>query len=136
MLAWVYRAARACTQLDEVLIATDSTEIMEFANSRSYPAVFTPEDCASGSDRVYAVAQSIVADIYVNIQGDEPLLRPEHLDTLLEPMARLEVEVATLSTPCAPDQITNPNAVKVVTAANGRALYFSRATIPYNRDGL
>lgn len=136
MLAWVYRAARACRQLDEVLIATDSTEIMEFANSRSFPAVFTPEDCASGSDRVYAVAQSIVADIYVNIQGDEPLLRPEHLDTLLEPMARLEVEVATLSTPCAPDQITNPNAVKVVTAANGRALYFSRATIPYNRDGL
>ena len=136
MLAWVYRAARACRQLDEVLIATDSTEIMEFANSRSYPAVFTPEDCASGSDRVYAVAQSIVADIYVNIQGDEPLLRPEHLDTLLEPMARPEVEVATLSTPCAHDQITNPNAVKVVTAANGRALYFSRATIPYNRDGL
>ena len=136
MLAWVYRAARACRQLDEVLIATDSTEIMEFANSRSYPAVFTPEDCASGSDRVYAVAQSIVADIYVNIQGDEPLLRPEHLDTLLEPMARPEVEVATLSTPCAHDQITNPNAVKVVTAADGRALYFSRATIPYNRDGL
>jgi 3-deoxy-manno-octulosonate cytidylyltransferase (CMP-KDO synthetase) len=136
MLAWVYRAARACTQLDEVLIATDSTEIMEFANSRSFPAVFTPEDCASGSDRVYAVAQSIVADIYVNIQGDEPLLRPEHLDTLLEPMARPEVEVATLSTPCAHDQITNPNAVKVVTAADGRALYFSRATIPYNRDGL
>jgi 3-deoxy-manno-octulosonate cytidylyltransferase (CMP-KDO synthetase) len=134
MLAWVYRAARACAQLDQVLIATDSEEIMDFANSRSFPAVFTPEDCASGSDRVFAVAQSIAADIYVNIQGDEPLLRPEHLDALLEPMARPEVEVATLSTPCAPELIHDPHAVKVVTAANGRALYFSRATIPFDRD--
>ncbi|HEX3437009.1 MAG TPA: 3-deoxy-manno-octulosonate cytidylyltransferase [Pseudacidobacterium sp.] len=135
MLAWVYRAARACTQLDEVLIATDSEEIMEFAHSRSFPAVFTPEDCPSGSDRVYAVAQAIPADIYVNIQGDEPMLRPEHLDALLAPMSRPDVEVATLSTPCVSDQVHNSNAVKVVTAADGRALYFSRATIPYDRDG-
>jgi 3-deoxy-manno-octulosonate cytidylyltransferase (CMP-KDO synthetase) len=134
MLAWVYRAARACAQLDQVLIATDSEEVMDFAQAHSFPAVFTPVDCASGSDRVYAVAQSIAAEIYVNIQGDEPLLRPEHLDALLEPMRRPEVEVATLSTPCAPGQIHNPNAVKVVTAADGRALYFSRATIPYDRD--
>jgi len=134
MLAWVYRAARACAQLDQVLIATDSEEIMDFAHSRSFPAVFTPEDCASGTDRVYAVAQSIAADSYVNIQGDEPMLRPEHLDALLQPMAKAHVEVATLSTPCAPDLIHNPNAVKVVTAADGRALYFSRATIPFDRD--
>lgn len=135
MLAWVYRAARACAQLDQVLIATDSEEVMEFAHARSFPAVFTPEDCASGSDRVYAVAQSIAADIYVNVQGDEPLLRPEHLDALLEPMVRPEVEVATVSTPCAPELVHNPNAVKVVTASDGRALYFSRASIPYDRDG-
>lgn len=134
MLAWVYRAARACTQLDQVLIATDSDEVMDFCQSRGFPAVFTPEDCASGSDRVYAVAQAIAADIYVNVQGDEPLLRPEHLDALLSPMQRPEVEVATLSTPCAPELIHNPNAVKVVTASDGRALYFSRATIPYDRD--
>ena len=136
MLSWVYRAARACTQLDQVLIATDSDEIMDFAHSRNFPAVFTPEDCASGSDRVYAVAQSITADIYVNIQGDEPLLRPEHLDALLEPMVKPETEVATLSTPCSPELIHNPNAVKVVTAGDGRALYFSRATIPFDRDGV
>jgi 3-deoxy-manno-octulosonate cytidylyltransferase (CMP-KDO synthetase) len=136
MLAWVYRAARACTRLDQVLIATDSEEIMKFAEERSFPAVFTPEDCASGSDRVYAVAQSIAADIYVNVQGDEPLLRPEHIDALLEPMTRPEVEVSTLSTPCAQQLVHNPNAVKVVTAANGRALYFSRAAIPYNRDNI
>jgi 3-deoxy-manno-octulosonate cytidylyltransferase (CMP-KDO synthetase) len=136
MLAWVYRAARACSQLDQVLIATDAEEIMNFAHSHNFPAVFTPEDCTSGSDRVYAVAQAIAADIYVNIQGDEPLLRPEHLDALLEPMAKPEVEVATLSTPCSPELIHNPNAVKVVTAASGRALYFSRATIPFDRDSV
>jgi 3-deoxy-manno-octulosonate cytidylyltransferase (CMP-KDO synthetase) len=134
MIGWVYRAARACLLLDQVLIATDSEEVLSFAQQHSLPAVFTPEDCPSGTDRVHAVAQSIAADIYVNIQGDEPLLRPEHLEALLAPMARPEVEVTTLATDCKPDQIANPHAVKVVTAANGRALYFSRATIPYDRD--
>jgi 3-deoxy-manno-octulosonate cytidylyltransferase (CMP-KDO synthetase) len=134
MLAWVYRAARACPLLDQVLIATDSDEVLDYAQQHGLPAVFTPEDCASGSDRVHAVAQSIPADIYVNIQGDEPMLRPEHIEALLAPFSRAEVEVATLSTPCASEQIENPHAVKVVAAASGRALYFSRATIPYDRD--
>jgi len=134
MIGWVYRAARACPLLDQVLIATDSEEVLAFAQEHSLPAVFTPEDCPSGTDRVHAVAESIPADIYVNIQGDEPLIRAEHLDALLGPMARPEVEVATLATPCSPDQINNPNAVKVVTASDGRALYFSRSTIPCDRD--
>ncbi len=135
MLAWVYRAARACPLLDQVLIATDSDEVLAFAQHHSLPAVFTPADCVSGTDRVHAVAQSIPADIYVNIQGDEPMLRPEHIEALLRPFASPDVQVSTLATPCAPDQINNPHAVKVVTAASGRALYFSRATIPYDRDG-
>jgi 3-deoxy-manno-octulosonate cytidylyltransferase (CMP-KDO synthetase) len=134
MIARVYHAARACALLDQVLIATDSDEVLAYAQQHGLPAVFTPEDCASGSDRVHAVAQSIQADIYVNIQGDEPMLRPEHIEALLSPFSRAEVEVATLATPCSPDLINNPHAVKVVTAADGRALYFSRATIPYDRD--
>lgn len=136
MIGWVYHAARACPLLDQVLIATDSEEVLSFAQEHGLPAVFTPEDCPSGTDRVHAVAQSIAADIYVNIQGDEPLLRPEHLEALLAPMEQSEVEVATLATDCSPEQLGNPHAVKVVTAANGRALYFSRATIPYDRDGI
>ena len=88
---------------------------------------------ASGTDRVHAVAALVDADIYVNIQGDEPLLRPEHIDALLRPFARTDAEVTTLSTPCTPEEIDDPNAVKVVTANDGRALYFSRATIPYQR---
>ena len=144
MLAWVYRAARACPALDSVLIAADSSEIMELAQRYGFPAVFTPEDCASGTDRVHAVAKSIPADIYVNIQGDEPLLRPEHLDALLAPMLApralhkvngRSVDVATLATPCSPDQFHSPSTVKVVCASDGRALYFSRAPIPHDRDG-
>lgn len=137
MLAWVYRAARACTALDQVLIATDSSEIMDLAQRYGFPAVFTPEDCASGTDRVHAVAQSIPADIYVNIQGDEPLLRPEHLDALLAVMLQPNpqpIQVATLATPCPPQQFPLPGTVKVVCAADGRALYFSRAPIPVDRD--
>ncbi|RRA48937.1 3-deoxy-manno-octulosonate cytidylyltransferase [Acidipila sp. EB88] len=141
MLAWVYRAARACTVLDSVLIATDSAEIMALAQRYGFPAVFTPEDCASGTDRVRAVAQAIPSDIYVNIQGDEPLLRPEHLQALLEPMLTPRedgqvVEVSTLATPCPPEQFDSPSAVKVVCARDGRALYFSRSPVPYDRDGL
>jgi len=135
MIAWVYRAARACPLLDQVLIATDSDEVLNFAQQHLLPAVFTPEDCASGTDRVWAVAQSIPADIYVNIQGDEPLLTAEHFPPMLQLFERPEVEVATLAVRCPPHDINNPGAVKVVTAIDGRALYFSRSTIPFDRDG-
>lgn len=135
MLAWVYDAARACPQLDEVIVATDSEEIVEVCNANHWPVQLTSPALSSGTDRVHAVSQLIDADIYVNIQGDEPLLKPEHLTALLRPFAQPHVEVSTLKVACNPVNIHNPNAVKVVTAADGRALYFSRSTIPYNRDG-
>jgi 3-deoxy-manno-octulosonate cytidylyltransferase (CMP-KDO synthetase) len=133
MLGWVYRAALACPQLDQVLVATDSTEVVAYTDSQGWPSIMTSAALASGTDRVHAVAALVEADIYVNIQGDEPLLRPEHIEALLRPFARTNAEVTTLSTPCTPEEINDPNAVKVVTANDGRALYFSRATIPYQR---
>ena len=134
MLAWVYEAARACPQLDDVLIATDSDEVAALCHQHAWPVVLTDPALPSGTDRVHAVALTHPAEIYVNIQGDEPLLRPEHLTALLRPFTRPEVEVTTLKVLCTPENLTNPNAVKVVTALDGRALYFSRATIPYDRD--
>ncbi len=134
MLAWVYDAARACPQLDQVVIATDSEEVAELCRHREWPVVMTSPALASGSDRVHAVAQLHPADIYVNIQGDEPLLRPEHLTALLTPFGDPAIEVTTLKVLCTPENIANPNAVKVVTGLDSRALYFSRATIPYDRD--
>ena len=134
MLAWVYEAAKKCPQLDRVLIATDSEEVAALCRQNNWPFQLTSPDLPSGTDRLHAVAQILHADIYVNIQGDEPLLRPEHLTSLLSPFIDEQVEVSTLKVACTPENIANPNAVKVVTTAEGRALYFSRATIPYDRD--
>jgi 3-deoxy-manno-octulosonate cytidylyltransferase (CMP-KDO synthetase) len=136
MLAWVYEAARACPQLDEVLIATDSEEVAELCARHGWPWQMTSPELPSGTDRLHAVAQLRDAAIYVNIQGDEPLLKPQHLTALLAPFSNPAVEVSTLKVLCNPESIANPNAVKVVTAADGRALYFSRAAIPYDRDGI
>ena len=95
---------------------------------------YDPGGLPSGSDRVRQVARQIDAEIYVNIQGDEPTLTPDFFPPLLELFDRPEVEVATLAVRCPPEEFADPNAVKVVTALDGRALYFSRATIPFDRD--
>jgi 3-deoxy-manno-octulosonate cytidylyltransferase (CMP-KDO synthetase) len=134
LLAWVVDAARACPQLDRILVAADSEEVASLCRNLDIPVELTSPNLPSGTDRLHAVAQLHDADIYVNIQGDEPLLRPDHIAALLRPFAHPHVDVSTLKVRCTPDNIANPNAVKVVTAADGRALYFSRATIPYDRD--
>jgi 3-deoxy-manno-octulosonate cytidylyltransferase (CMP-KDO synthetase) len=134
MLAHVYAAAKGCKQLSDVIVATDSAEILEECRKNNWRAQMTSDQHRSGTDRVHEVAQTITADVYVNVQGDEPLARPEHLDALLKPMLHENVEVSTVMTPCPAHDVENPNAVKIVTAANGRALYFSRATIPFDRD--
>jgi 3-deoxy-manno-octulosonate cytidylyltransferase (CMP-KDO synthetase) len=135
MVEWVWRAASASGLMDPVVVATDAEEVAEACRVRSIPFVMTSPDCPSGSDRVREVARQIDADIYVNIQGDEPTLTPEFFPPMLALFNRPEVEVATLAVPCPPEEIDNPNAVKVITALDGRALYFSRATIPFDRDG-
>jgi 3-deoxy-manno-octulosonate cytidylyltransferase (CMP-KDO synthetase) len=134
MLAWVYEAARACPQLQNVIVATDSDEIAAICRQNGWHYRMTSPEHRSGTDRVHEVALALDAEVYVNLQGDEPLARREHLDVLLELMQSDDVEVGTLKTPCAAEDVNNPNAVKVVTAADGRALYFSRATIPFDRD--
>ncbi|HEV3036673.1 MAG TPA: 3-deoxy-manno-octulosonate cytidylyltransferase [Candidatus Angelobacter sp.] len=134
MLAHVYEAAKKSPLLREVVIATDSEEVLQVAKSHGWRAEMTSSQHRSGTDRVHEVAQRITADIYVNVQGDEPLARPEHLEALLRPLTEPAVMVSTIMTPCPPHDIDNPSAVKVVTDKQGRALYFSRSTIPFNRD--
>jgi 3-deoxy-manno-octulosonate cytidylyltransferase (CMP-KDO synthetase) len=134
MVEWVWRAAAASGLMDPVVVATDAEEVADACRTRAIPVVMTSSACPSGSDRVREVAQQIEADIYVNIQGDEPTLTADFFPPLLDLFARPEVEVTTLSVHCPPEEFTNPNAVKVVTALDGRALYFSRATIPFDRD--
>jgi 3-deoxy-manno-octulosonate cytidylyltransferase (CMP-KDO synthetase) len=134
MLAHVYQAARACPQLHDVLVATDSEAIAGVCRQNGWNVRLTSPDHRSGTDRVHEVAQSVEADVYINVQGDEPLARREHLEVLLNLMQREDVQVGTLKTPCPVEDIANPSAVKVVTALDGKALYFSRASIPFDRD--
>ena len=135
MLAWVYEAAVRCAGIEQVIIATDSDEVEDLCRREGWPSIMTSTDLQSGSDRVHAVALTHPAEIYVNIQADEPLLRSEHISALLKPFATASVQVTTLKTPCPVEDLQNPNVVKVVCDAGDRALYFSRATIPFDRDG-
>ena len=136
MLQWVVEAAQRCPQLDNIVVATDASEVADLCAVRGWDCQMTDTALPSGTDRMRAVALLQPADIYVNIQGDEPLLLPDHVAALLLPFKRgPHVEVTTVKTLCTPENVTNPNAVKVVTAPDGRALYFSRAPIPYDRDG-
>ena len=134
LVGWVYEAVRSSPVLSGVIIATDSEEIMEACRRHGWNARMTSSLHRSGTERVHELSNSIAADVYVNVQGDEPLVRPEQIATLLDVMKDPAVQVGTVKTPCPPEDIRNPNAVKVVTAPDGRALYFSRATIPFDRD--
>jgi 3-deoxy-manno-octulosonate cytidylyltransferase (CMP-KDO synthetase) len=134
LVGWVYEAVRSSPLLSDVIIATDSEEILEACRKHKWNARITSSSHRSGTERVHEVSNTIAADVYVNVQGDEPLVRPEQIATLLDVMEDPMVQVGTVKTPCPPGEIGNPNAVKVVTAEDGRALYFSRATIPFDRD--
>ena len=135
LIARVYRAVRSSPLVDDVIVATDSPEIVEVCSQNGWRAQMTSAAHRSGTERVHEVSDIFPADVYVNVQGDEPLTRPEHIAALLEVMKNPAAQVGTLKTPCGPSDINNPNAVKVVTDGAGRALYFSRATVPYDRDG-
>lgn len=135
MIGHVYRGVSASRLLDEVLVATDSEEIMDVCRRSGWHACMTSSDHRSGTERVHEISSAHAADVYLNVQGDEPLTRPEHIAALLAVMQDPAVQVGTLKTRAAVVDISNPNAVKVVTDGLGRALYFSRATIPHDRDG-
>lgn len=134
LVGWVYEAVRSSSLVAEAIIATDSEEILKVCHRRGWNAQMTSPAHRSGTERVHEVSNSIAADVYVNVQGDEPLIRKEQIASLLNVMKDPGVQVGTVKTPCPPEDILNPNAVKVVAAPDGRALYFSRATIPFDRD--
>lgn len=134
LIGVVYDAVRSSSLLADVIIATDSEEIMAVCQMHHWNARMTSPDHRSGTERVHEISCRESADVYINIQGDEPLVRPEQLASLLQVMQNNVAEVGTLMTPAASVDIPNPNAVKVVVDRTCRALYFSRATIPFDRD--
>jgi len=134
MIHWVYERARKSTLLDELLVATDSQDVYGYCTGEGIPAMLTREH-PSGSDRLYEVVERTGGGFYVNIQGDEPTVSAGHIDLLLRPLLSGGAEVSTLKTAIDKNVAQNPNCVKVVTNAAGKALYFSRQPIPYARDG-
>jgi len=134
LIGVVYEAVRLSPLLSEVIIATDSDEIMSASRQHGWNARLTSSQHRSGTERVHEISNTDSADVYINVQGDEPLVRAEQIGRLLQVMENPAVQVGTLITPAADPDIANPNAVKVVTDLKGRALYFSRATIPFDRD--
>ena len=135
LIGVVYEAVRSAPRLADVVIATDSEEIMAVCREHGWKAAMTSPTHRSGTERVHEIASREAAEVYINVQGDEPLVRPEQIATLLQVMENAAATVGTIMTPASGDDISNPNAVKVVTDVGGRALYFSRATIPHDRDG-
>jgi 3-deoxy-manno-octulosonate cytidylyltransferase (CMP-KDO synthetase) len=137
MIQHVWERSRASRYLTRTLIATDHPLIADAARRFGAEVVMTRADHVSGTDRVAEAAAGCEAQIVVNIQGDEPLIDPVSIDAAV--LALLDdpgCEMATLKKRITdPDDVTNPNVVKVVTSANGEALYFSRAPIPYDRGG-
>lgn len=135
LVGWVYEAVRASALVDDVIVATDSDEILKLCRQNNWHARMTSPSHRSGTERVHEIANALAADVYINVQGDEPLIRQDHISALLEVMRKPTSQVGTLKTRAASVDVNNPAAVKVVTDASGRALYFSRATIPVDRDG-
>lgn len=136
MIRRVYEAVQKATLVDAVLVATDDVRIVQAVESFGGRAILTSPQCASGTDRLVEVARQEQADIYLNVQGDEPLLRPSDVDKLVQ--ALLDNPHMATATPCYPitfEQAANPNLVKIVRSDSGAALYFSRARIPFDRDG-
>jgi len=135
MIHWVYLNAKRSPLLTDLAVATDSPEIQQSCEAAGIPVVLTGEH-PSGTDRVHEVLTRTDADIYVNIQGDEPTLRPDHLELMLTPFTDGSgARVTTLKVAVQAAEAADPNNVKVVTADNGSALYFSRYSVPYDRAG-
>jgi 3-deoxy-D-manno-octulosonate cytidylyltransferase len=135
MVQWVYEAARRAEIADKVLVATPDHEILERVQAFGGEAILTRADHPTGTDRLAEVARIVRAEVYVNVQGDEPLIQPESICACANPMLEdASVEMASVYAECPENEVEDPSVVKVVTDDLGYALYFSRFPIPYPRN--
>ena len=136
MIQWVYEGVRQSKLINQVIVATDDRRILETVEQFGGTAMMTSPDHATGSDRVSEAARKLKAEVIVNVQGDEPLLRGNIIDKAIRPLLKdSSLPLSTLMTRIeeAKDWL-NPNVVKVVVNHKGFALYFSRSPIPFPRD--
>jgi 3-deoxy-manno-octulosonate cytidylyltransferase (CMP-KDO synthetase) len=135
MIEHVWNRCQEAQAFSEVLVATDDARIAEVVTRFGGSVVMTRPDCPTGTDRVAEVARGRPdVDVWINVQGDEPLVDPASLRTLAGLFADASVQMATLVRPLESADAVSPNVVKAVLALDGDALYFSRATLPFVRE--
>jgi 3-deoxy-manno-octulosonate cytidylyltransferase (CMP-KDO synthetase) len=148
MIQRVLERCRESTEVDTVVLCTDSQELQQRAAVWGFPVLMTAESCSSGSDRIASVADALMALAWgdatpapeqtavINVQGDQPFIDPQVIDAMAAEFRRLD-PVPAVVTPVyglKPETVHNPNVVKTLLAHDGRALYFSRSAIPHVRD--
>ena len=136
IVQWVWERTKA-SKADEVIVASDSEEVIRAVQAFGGNAQMTSPNHPSGSDRIWEVASKLDCDIIINVQGDEPFMEPSVIDSLIDVMQESPApDMATVVVPSTREQIANnPNSPKVVVSADNTALYFSRSPIPFLRDG-
>lgn len=141
MVERVYEGCDESKYLDKVIVASDDDRIKSVLDAKNIDCVLTSPDIKTGSDRVLQASKLLAEstgtkyDYIINIQGDEPLIKGEVLDSLIESTLSSEFSVGTLMTKVEnAEELSNPNVVKLVTDISGKSLYFSRQAIPYVRD--
>lgn len=135
MVQWVWEKATASGVGEGVVVATPDQEIIDAVRGFGGEAVLTRSDHPSGTDRIAEVAQQLAADIYVNVQGDEPMVEPENIRLCAQPLLDdASVQMGSVMAVCPDHEADNPAVVKVVTDLEGYALYFSRHAVPFPRN--
>lgn len=135
LIQYVYESSKSADLADDVIVATDSETIFEKVSAFGGKAVMTDKKHPSGTDRIAEVAASLDYDIIVNVQGDEPLIRPEMINDVITILGDKRASIGTLFKRIEiAEEIADPNVVKVIFDKEGFALYFSRAPIPFFRD--
>jgi len=135
MIAWTYENAMRCKLLSKVIVATDSEEIADVITQRGGTVEMTASELPTGTERVAEVAARYPdMDVVINLQGDEPFIKPHMLEQLIAPyLAGEKPEMTTLAYPLEQTKYLTPGAVKVITDIHSNAIYFSRSPIPYYR---
>jgi len=135
MVQWVYDASIKSGVGEKVVVATPDQEIVDACKAFGAEAVLTRHDHETGTDRIAEVADQFPADVYVNVQGDEPLIHPDSIKACALPLLNDDsIAMGSVYCECPEDEYDNPAVVKVVTDAKGFALYFSRYAIPFPRN--
>ena len=135
MIQWVYENSKKAKSVHQVIVATDDERVIEAVSSFGGEAMLTSRNIQSGTDRVAEIAKKIEGDVFVNVQGDEPMMQGSGIDAAVKLLVHSDFSLTTIATPLhTQEELLNPNVVKVILDENKEAIYFSRHPIPYSRQ--